>query len=823
MFFTREDINKIYQALLKLGIKDSELPETSDVKNDDTLAIVQDGKNKQINVREFLNQISLWKREDFINVTDKYKKSHITLVEAIQAIPIVQRKEGLVITFLDTENNWRIYQFRGSLLQFNNETLWVDLYDFSPYIIDPILPDEEDITQSAIDEQGNTYLSLKDREYNPSEFSGKGYKILRKNIIEIEDENSNKVNKNILTQDMINEPNTIYEIRYDFTLGEDITIPENCILQFDGGSISGAYTLTGNNTNIVAGLVKIFGTNIILAGIWNTEESYPEWFGAVSDGTADDTIPLQKVINSFNVIILTSRYRVTDTITISARKAIIGKNRYTTVIIFDIAGNSNIVLFNVTCKDLELKSFSAQATYGTWPISDNRYGIFLKNTTQLSLKMSEVRIVAFNYGLEVIRLITSYFNDCYVVKCNDGLIVRASTDVLTTTRFNNCYISQNLRNITLENGSLIDISFIGCTMEGSCYYNFLDKGQNMNIVFDNCYTEANSCGIDYNGGKVTDTENIRDTVFESITDGSSYKYQHTCVLSITNSIIGGSNNLNHLTKCIKSDAGVLNIQNNKFTRFSSLISLTNNYSVVAGQPKYTIIFNGTYMYSTPPSLFEDETLLPNASIVDITYTTNQGTYRRETPTSIQRNYSIDFINSFKNGIFTGFGYNGTINRVLAIKNNGDCVVAIDKNMSIFGKQIDHNTGSPYYYIGNYNGVCIVNETHKNINDITTHFNNNGGDYKTTGAFLISNDTASDSGLFVIHKDSDGTTDSVKVERLTAPYKHGSDGRPTLRDIYYNKGFCFFDETLGKPIWWTGAKWVNSMGIDADSDNWATIE
>ena len=129
MFFTREDINKIYQALLKLGIKDSELPETSDVKNDDTLAIIQDGKNKQINVREFLNQISLWKREDFINITDKYKKSHITLVEAIQAIPIVQRKEGLVITFLDTENNWRIYQFRGSLLQFNNETLWVELIE----------------------------------------------------------------------------------------------------------------------------------------------------------------------------------------------------------------------------------------------------------------------------------------------------------------------------------------------------------------------------------------------------------------------------------------------------------------------------------------------------------------------------------------------------------------------------------------------------------------------------------------------------------------------------------------------------------------------
>lgn len=134
MFFTREDINKIHQALLKLGIKDSELPETNDVKVDDTLTIVQDSKNKQINVREFLDQISLWKKESFINITDTYNKRNITLVEAIQTVPVIQRREGLVITFLDNENNWRIYQFRNNLSQFSNENSWVDLYDFTPYI-----------------------------------------------------------------------------------------------------------------------------------------------------------------------------------------------------------------------------------------------------------------------------------------------------------------------------------------------------------------------------------------------------------------------------------------------------------------------------------------------------------------------------------------------------------------------------------------------------------------------------------------------------------------------------------------------------------------
>ena len=27
------------------------------------------------------------------------------------------------------------------------------------------------------------------------------------------------------------------------------------------------------------------------------------------------------------------------------------------------------------------------------------------------------------------------------------------------------------------------------------------------------------------------------------------------------------------------------------------------------------------------------------------------------------------------------------------------------------------------------------------------------------------------------------------------------------------GFCYFDTTLNKPIWWTGTKWVDATGAD----------
>lgn len=91
------------------------------------------------------------------------------------------------------------------------------------------LADDEDLV--SVDKGENlSVLKFADRAYNLETHIGMGYKILRRNIID---------GKNILTQDMVNQPHTIYVVQYDFDLdGAQITIPENCILKFDGGSLS---------------------------------------------------------------------------------------------------------------------------------------------------------------------------------------------------------------------------------------------------------------------------------------------------------------------------------------------------------------------------------------------------------------------------------------------------------------------------------------------------------------------------------------------------------------------------------------------------------
>ena len=137
MFFTREDILKIQQALFKISVKDSELPNAEPVTPKDIISIVQNGKNKKIKIVDFLEQISLGDK-DVINISNKYDEHYISLSEAINLVPELQRKEGLFITFQDVNGNWQFYQFRGTLEEFSEEDKWFNL-DFEKYLKETLI------------------------------------------------------------------------------------------------------------------------------------------------------------------------------------------------------------------------------------------------------------------------------------------------------------------------------------------------------------------------------------------------------------------------------------------------------------------------------------------------------------------------------------------------------------------------------------------------------------------------------------------------------------------------------------------------------------
>lgn len=145
MFFTREDILKIQQALFKVSVKDSELPNAEPITLEDIISIVQKGKNKKIKIVDFLEQISL-RDKDIINISNKYDEYYISLSEAINLVPELQRKEGLFITFQDVNGNWQFYQFKGTLEEFFEEDKWFNL-DFEKYLKETLIP----ITNIEID------------------------------------------------------------------------------------------------------------------------------------------------------------------------------------------------------------------------------------------------------------------------------------------------------------------------------------------------------------------------------------------------------------------------------------------------------------------------------------------------------------------------------------------------------------------------------------------------------------------------------------------------------------------------------------------------
>lgn len=148
--------------------------------------------------------------------------------------------------------------------------------------------DDEDL-ESYIDGDNNPVIRRKTvKSYIPSQKTGLGYVILRKN-------------KSFAEQVIYD--NTIYEIGYDFDLdGETVYIPSNCILKFTGGSIDNGKLSSANSKGFIvkAEEYQIFGDSLTFdvsnfrTCILN-KEVYAKWFGDMSE-TADSAIAIRRAI-----------------------------------------------------------------------------------------------------------------------------------------------------------------------------------------------------------------------------------------------------------------------------------------------------------------------------------------------------------------------------------------------------------------------------------------------------------------------------------------------------------------------------------------------
>lgn len=166
------------------------------------------------------------------------------------------------------------------------------------------LADDEDLV--SVDKgESLSVLKFADRAYNPGIYVGMGYKILRRNIMD---------GKNILTQEMVNQPHTIYMIQYDFDLdGTTITLPEGCMFYFQGGSISNGF----------------------LEGKIENTHARPEWFHSPKDG--DWSAAIQQALNICPTVKLSDKiYNISRKIVLNIYNSLIGCGHARSIILSQI-------------------------------------------------------------------------------------------------------------------------------------------------------------------------------------------------------------------------------------------------------------------------------------------------------------------------------------------------------------------------------------------------------------------------------------------------------------------------------------------------------
>lgn len=632
MYFTQEDYRKIEAYLKSKAARDTSFDSaTTPLQGNETIVLVQGGKNVNTTVSDIVSQFFALGVSDFINVTDKYGISYNTLDEAIRVIPWRSRKVGQVITFLNEQGEWHLYQYQGeSILTWNNTTLWVDLLESR--IVNSILPDQEDLTMTEPDADGNSYMHFKNKDYSIDDFSGLGRVYLRKNLQTLTDPNTDETRLiNYLTQTMVGKENVIYHIQYDYNLnGQTIIIPEGCVLLFEGGSIANG-TITGQYTSIIANLNSIFKAPISLGGTWNIQEVHPEWLGAVGDGNTDDTTAIQTsvdfaTVSCRKVVLSDKTYNISSSITIpdkfelcTSRKG--GDRLLSTVNIVQTNVGSDIIIIkptstqpnNINIHDIYLSiDGGAPSTNGngiSLDINIANYSSALQSSIFENIAITNCRYGIYIHTIGYVGIMWNIFRNLNLYRNVIGFYLNGEADAISNranwfnhNTFVDCHITQNQiggiyatsRQIETLNITRCNIQECGRHYTATDYTTFgVNAIKLVGLAFgeskiDGCYFERN---YPFTTERITDDQLEIGGNFYPPNIGSNLLVNDIHVTNITTIITGNhfalinpavtiSGNVNLQMFHNEINIETVTITNNKYIARVGALSSLGNYSCV---------------------------------------------------------------------------------------------------------------------------------------------------------------------------------------------------------------------------------------------------
>ena len=734
----------------------------------------------------------------------------VTIGESSEDMRELEEKvDSLDVDMQTVENEIQDINFRHNTLNTKYESL-------SKTVQGIALPDDEDI--ASVDNM----LKFKDREADVENFQSKGYVILRKNLRLV-----NGVVKNILTQDMINQDNTIYEIRYDFDAnGETINIPENCTLKFKGGSLNNG-SINLNYCNIIDGKIHLIPLSLPSNGIFKisdfdvNEKSKPEYNSTIVQAMLDINTRKEIYFDSRGIIEFDRELNWSNT---NLRG--LGRDINKQVLNFP---KSNGFVAIKTIAQISVKDLSISSRLNGFKI-DSGYIIYFDNvevTTKegscfvgdISTKVFEVtfnniRVNALTgkycfdhfYGntmvfsnINALNAGISIFNYCngYIYGCN-GCWDKTPHFVTTNSDNFNDTLSY-MHSLFIEQTNIESYKDVLFDLTGNNVGAFkLYLGENVylylapkvNGKYEKPYIKAKGLQL-YSTFPMKYNENDwKESIYPVMTSLVSKD-----ILNL---------------KC-EGDVDIYLTDNNK----KEIISFNRSYiKDDIGKSKYLrdkgIILQGIKrvvdldrIYLNRCFIKETKIIYPsNTEKLQLDITNNQSfIISRNDSDDIEEIKNIQLFNQY---IPDGINYGN-------LKTQYDFITIVNKakrtsfkilGSDYFGNQNPTLSPNDSCVFANYNGnyICIsINQ----LSNIRSYKNNIPNAPSTNGACLYNEEIKK-----VVYSYNNSWVDALGNNAL-AKYNGTTQQRPTE----IKSGFQYFDTTLNKPIWWTGTKWVDATGAD----------
>ena len=659
-------------------------------------------------------------------------------------------------------------------------------------------PDDEDITLAEID--GEERLQFKDKQYDLSTFSGLGRKYLRKNMVG---------GLNVLTQSSFDNNdgdrsvNTRFVIQYDYDLnGSAITIPNGCVLDFQGGSLRNG-TIIGNETQITGETNAIF-KNISIDGTWNVPVIKSSMF---SDIQNDDEL---------NVLLKLTSNQITNHIyidygsyTMKPKRTVWPANNGLFIyqkenIIIHNLGDIRMVDNNLTeyhviclykCKNITFEGGSISGDKDNHDFSESSthewgHGIGVYDSTNVriggvsisdctgdgvyvnignKINISHVNISRCRrQGISIVNEVDNVVIDNFDISGISGTAPASGIDIEpnVTSDFRGC------RNISIKNGVIRE-----CTVGFQFYYPNKDEICH-NILIDNLYVDnIKELPCFFYGVDMLKVSNV---VFS----------QPLALNTDNNSVIQGSDIKNLIINGVVINAPeckgfYVTGANNGFVHISDSIINVKSFAE----------FNSRALVDTSNITLKDSNMITQHVISQYAY-----------PVRFMQ-CSIDFKSStsptISRCLFDGcdFNLNGTNSSYKVYLQS----CRIENSRILLTEYSDSN--SIIYAEGAYmDNIRIDCGSSLKVSYIAMEVSDSNK--STFGSITFGSKITLANGQNFLYPQGR----SLKLLRNEAANSGNTANRPTgLANFCSAGGFYYYDFTIGRPIWWTGSKWINANG------------